>query len=265
MFSNPYARQRGATIQIFAKDWNEWVLKGKDIAHYPPGRQIVIPRIDNSAERISSTTQVCTDQDIPEEHRKLSFDWFPEEIRELVIQAIFDPNVASLFLHGLPGRGKSALAAATAIKVRDCTQEEHPDSREARERAARFVSQAEFVQCAGDTTFLGDDTPFESTGMWDGATHASWYVNQVALFNGVLVLDDVIHQKSPPKLAEKVIEIINSRHGDRLKTLITSNLSPAEVAAKLDPAVASRLCGGLVLHVGGEDLRQPGNTKRSQL
>ena len=81
-------------------------------------------------------------------------------------------------------------------------------------------------------------------------------MNRVMRFPGILVLDDVVHEKAPAKLAPPLIAILNHRHENNLMTIITSNLSPAQIAKKLDPAVASRLCGGLVLHFVGEDLRR---------
>ena len=255
MLSDDYALGRGAGVNILAKDWGEWQVKGKYIVEYPPGRQVVVPRLQNLVSRQASPSDSIFNKDIPAEHLKADWEHLQEDVRDTVLNAISSPGARSVLLHGQPGTGKSTTAAAVVLGLRDHAECDDRDSFHIR-NIARFVSQAEFTRHALNTNFLSKDEGNFGAASWNGATEGSKYVNALMQFNGILVLDDVVHQKSPTKLAPLVIEILNHRHNNNLTTIVTSNLSPAQIAQKLDPAVASRLCGGTVLNFVGEDLRR---------
>lgn len=263
MFEDEYAVGRGAGVPILAKDWNEWLVKGECLAAYPPGRQIVVPRVSGFMPRQTSQSDSTFNTDIPPEHLGADWDVLPEELSGTITEAISNPEVRSLLLHGRPGTGKSTTAAATIIGLRDMATGEGVEAYRVR-RQARFISQAEFTQHALDTTYLSKDEGRFGEASWNGATEGSRYVNDAMQFPGILVLDDVVHKQAPAKLAPLVIQILNHRHGNNLMTIVTSNLSPAQIAQKLDPAVASRLCGGVVLHFVGEDLRRPSGKERQE-
>jgi len=255
MLNDGYALDRGAGVNILAANWNEWLTKGEHLAAYPSGRQVAVPRIAKRIHHQRASTDSGLNSDIPAERMGAHWDLVPEDIRQAVLDAIFDSDLSSVLMHGLPGTAKSTTAAAMAIRLRSGAEREGQERFHV-ESLARFISQAEFTQRALDTTFLEEDEGHWADGRWNGATRGSMYVNRVMRFPGILVLDDVVHEKAPAKLAPPLIAILNHRHENNLMTIITSNLSPAQIAKKLDPAVASRLCGGLVLHFVGEDLRR---------
>jgi len=260
MMSDDYAISRGAGISILAKDWGEWLVKGKHIVDYPPGRQVVVPRIPDLVSRQASPSDSVFNQDIPAEHLKANWDYLQEDIRDTILGSIRTPGVRSVLLHGPPGTGKSTTAAAIVLGLRDQAEHDGKDPFDIRS-IARFVSQAEFTRLALNTDFLSKDEGNFGEASWNGATEGSKYVNALMQFNGILVLDDVVHQRADARLAPLVIEILNHRHSSNRVTIVTSNLSPAQIAQKLDPAVASRLCGGTVLNFTGEDLRRHPQTE----
>ncbi len=261
MMSDDYAISRGAGINILIKDWGEWQVKGKYIIEYPPGRQVIVPRIPGLVSRQASPSDSIFNKDIPAEHLTANLDHLPEDIRGAVLNAIFDSRARSVLLHGRPGTGKTTTAAATILGLRDQAEQDGKDPHYIRSMA-RFVSQAEFTRHALNTNFLSKDEGNFGAASWNGATEGSKYVNTILQFKGILVLDDVVHKRADGRLAPLVIEILNHRHNSNLITIVTSNLSPAQIARKLDPAVASRLCGGTVLNFIGEDLRRHPQTER---
>ncbi|MCP4455584.1 MAG: AAA family ATPase [Planctomycetes bacterium] len=255
MVSDDYAISRGASVQVLANDWGEWQTKGKYIVKYPSGQQVVVPHIQDLGSRQASPSDSVFNNDIPTEHLKSNWDHLQEHVRDTVLNTISRPDARSVLLHGQPGTGKSTTAAAIVIGMRDQAERENIEPHLIR-HIARFVSQAEFTRHALNTTFLSKDEGNFGEASGNGATEGSKYINSIMRFNGILILDDVVHKRADGRLAPLVIEIINYRHNNNLATIITSNLSPDQIAQKLDPAVASRLCGGTVLHFTGEDMRQ---------
>jgi len=256
MLSDDYALGRGAGVPVLAKDWNEWLVKGECLAAYPSGQRVVVPRVTDLVPRQALQSDSTFNKDIPPEHLGANWGVLPENISTTIVEAISNRAVRSLLLHGKPGTGKSTTAAAMIIGLRDMAVQAGVETYHIKRRA-RLISQAEFTQHASDTTFLSKDEGRFGGASWNGATEGSRYVNDAMQFPGILVLDDVVHKRAQAKLVPFVIQILNHRHGNDLMTIITSNLSPAQIAQKLDPAVASRLCGGVVLHFVGEDLRRP--------
>lgn len=59
-------------------------------------------------------------------------------------------------------------------------------------------------------------------------------------------------------IIEALYAIANGRRSKELITVYSSNLTPAELAAKYSPAIASRLCGGSVIELAGRDRRVAG-------
>jgi DNA-binding transcriptional ArsR family regulator len=223
MFASDYARSRGAGIKILVEHWNEWVLKGQQNAAYPTGYRIVIPRRPDLPDLIKNSKRTVIDKDLPEEHQHLDWNWFPENVRNL-IQSELDDGARSIFLYGPAGRGKSSLAAALTIFLRDLNIKE--EKLDPRMRLVRFVTMMEFRQLAGDTTFLEVGGPFSNGGKWSGATVGSAFINELTVDPWVLVLDDVIHSNLPQNQIPSIIRMLNHRYSNKQLTIATSNLTP---------------------------------------
>jgi DNA replication protein DnaC len=71
-----------------------------------------------------------------------------------------------------------------------------------------------------------------------------------------LVIDDLGAEKSSEWAREILYLIIDKRYSDLLPTIITSNLSPKELAEKLDDRLVSRLMeDAIVIKIDGKDHR----------
>ena len=72
---------------------------------------------------------------------------------------------------------------------------------------------------------------------------------------GILWLDDVLSAQLPERLVTAVGRIITTRYERDLRTVVTTNMTPSQIAQKVGPAIASRLCGSILLHAEGQDSR----------
>jgi hypothetical protein len=71
----------------------------------------------------------------------------------------------------------------------------------------------------------------------------------------VLAIDDVGCIKPSDWVLEAVYEIATNRRKHKLPTIWTSNLTPDEIRQQFGGAIASRLLGGSVIEIGGDDHR----------
>lgn len=124
-----------------------------------------------------------------------------------------------LVLFGGVGSGKSAAAAWTL----------------AGKGSAGFVRAAKLARIS----------KFEDGGEWEDALRVRW-----------LVIDDLGTESVSDYWFERVNELLDSRYGDRLRTVITSNLSKEEIKTKYGDRIASRIRDdGMVVGCGSDDLR----------
>lgn len=73
---------------------------------------------------------------------------------------------------------------------------------------------------------------------------------------GLIVVDDLGTRDPTGPQLDALKALIDAR-GSR-PMIVTGNLSPEEMAVKLDERIASRLCAGIVIEVKGEDKRMTG-------
>jgi DNA replication protein DnaC len=72
----------------------------------------------------------------------------------------------------------------------------------------------------------------------------------------LLVLDDLGVERQDSMFGpERVRFVIRARHMDGLPTIVTSNMGPKEIKAKLDERMGSRLGSGFRVHLTGRDRR----------
>lgn len=71
-----------------------------------------------------------------------------------------------------------------------------------------------------------------------------------------LVLDDLGAERATDFTLDRLYLILSRRINAFLPTVVTTNLDPAEIKAKLDPRIASRLSGFLCIHVRMPDHRK---------
>ena len=73
--------------------------------------------------------------------------------------------------------------------------------------------------------------------------------------NSFLVLDDIGAARSTPAVVETLVRIITYRYSRELPTVVTSNLSLADMAEAVDGRIPSRLAEGVVIQPNPVDLR----------
>lgn len=132
-------------------------------------------------------------------------------------------------LWGDTGRGKTHAACAAIVALRE------------RGKPARFISARELLRR------LQREIAERTSGTAD--IYCEWPT--------LIVLDDIGREWLGEKSGwarERIADVIAARLDNALPLLVTTNLSPADLA-RLDAPIASRLCGGLVLRVDGQDRR----------
>jgi DNA replication protein DnaC len=73
--------------------------------------------------------------------------------------------------------------------------------------------------------------------------------------NEVLIIDDLGAEKLTDYVIQAWYSIIDYRYSNMLPTVITSNLSVAELAVRFGDRIASRIASGNVLTLRGSDRR----------
>jgi DNA replication protein DnaC len=72
-------------------------------------------------------------------------------------------------------------------------------------------------------------------------------------------MDDLASYRATPHVHDQLLSILANRYDNFRKTIVTSNVSLAEIGRWLDPRLADRLREGLVLESGRESRRPTGN------
>ena len=74
-------------------------------------------------------------------------------------------------------------------------------------------------------------------------------------YDGPLLMDDLGAEKTTEFVAQQIYAILNEREAHYRKTIVTSNLSIAEIAERFSDRVASRFSSGTIIEWIGTDMR----------
>lgn len=152
----------------------------------------------------------------------------PQEAAWRVLQEWLAAPSGGLYIFGTPGTGKTALAAAATVTLRD---------REVPVHYLKAKHALDMLRC------------FEKPG----------YVEVVrARLAGaeVLVLDDLGAHQSTPYAIEELTEVFDHRHDQNLPTIVTSNLTGPELSDALGGRLGDRIMGLCrAVKMDGESLR----------
>jgi DNA replication protein DnaC len=121
----------------------------------------------------------------------------------------------------------------------------------AQNRKGRVCTAMRYIELARKYEM---DTLDEGAPNWNERREFSEAQDCVAL-----VLDDVGVRRATDFGLDALQWLVDYRWKNSLETLATSNLSPGELAQRLDDRIVSRLCGfGKVEHMDGPDRRLQG-------
>lgn len=163
----------------------------------------------------------------------------------------------SLVLVGPPGVGKSHLAAGVVRSIVNRLEAEYTVAREAMTDRWPKVPDSPMWTNVADlvvTLRMEMDAPLDDR-------NAASAVRTLRRWPALVVLDDLGREKASDWTGELVYALVNARYEDRLPTLVTSNLSPAELAASpYWPAISRLAEDGALVKVDGPDRRLAGSS-----
>jgi len=148
-------------------------------------------------------------------------------LREAIAQLIAGKSSFRwMLLYGPKGSGKTTESGGAAIEFAERT-----------ERCARFVDFADLLLTVRET--YGKESTKTELSILKPLREAA-----------LLVIDDVAANKVSQHGADVLYAVLNFRYERGLRTILTSNFSPSEIAARLAPAddavVAERICDRII-------------------
>ena len=143
----------------------------------------------------------------------------------------YQPGGPGLYLHGPVGTGKTHLACALLKGLAQrgvwCLYRSLPDLLHELRRSVREENESDLLDALADVP--------------------------------VLLLDDLGSERLTEYAAERLHQIVDDRYADRRTTLVTSNLSPAQLGRHVGQRMASRLMEMTTpLRIDGRDHRAKG-------
>lgn len=165
---------------------------------------------------------------VPPRFRDARLADFPGELQESLQRWIEAPG-DGLFLSGAPGTGKSHLAAALLLRWRQSG------------RPGLWRAAAEFYRLLRETYREG------------GTAESS--ILQEHVEAGLLVLDDVGATGLSDHERRATLELLDARLNALRPTIVTSNLTVAEIGERMDDRLGSRLASLRAFALRGRDRR----------
>jgi DNA replication protein DnaC len=199
--------------------------------------------IDEGSEHVvKNIMQYMMNRGVPELLAMAKLDDFSAEMQTLATDALASGR--SLFLHGLPGRGKSYLAAALLREALISPQ---------RKRGVLFQNMGMSLLKIR-ATFSGQPETSEYEMLEAFGRYYFLVLDELGLAKpkewNVLTIDAIIDQRYLNQL--------------RARTVITSNLTIDEIGVKYDDRIASRIAGMCeIVEMTGPDRRMMNTQSRS--
>ena len=169
---------------------------------------------------------------VDREHQGAKLEDFDPRTRELALAAIErSEEFRGGLMTGSPGTGKTRLLVAL------CQREHEAGKRVHFYLARRFFRRLSAVYAPNPSE--------REQAVIDDLSHCD-----------LLAIDDLGHEGKPSDFVLGALhEIVQNRHGNYRPTLVSTNLALAEIAARYDDAIASRLGSWLPIVMAGEDRR----------
>jgi DNA replication protein DnaC len=187
--------------------------------------------------RVRAVARLWGRTGVPEHFRDWSFDTFPvmwPDVKPAVasVQAWLDGD-RWLLIHGSYGTGKTGLAIAA---MRALVERGH---------VSLFVTVPDLLARVRQT-FGGRPEAGAESDVMDSLIETD-----------VLVLDDMGAERVTGWVSETMFRLINARHDRRRRTIVTSNLAPAELGDHVGQRTMWRIIElAEVVHMDGPNLRE---------
>ncbi len=207
-----------------------------------------------TTETIAQTWNITEDDlwtGVPSEFRGATLS---ESARALLSQK---PRPASFAIVGPPGTGKTRLLWAmvhhsrrkllpvgSEIDLRMYSTSEYASKRETRSQAVLRMVRA--ADCTRIITEVGDlrARRYDRSALDEYAGHDGW-----------LCVDDIGAIEPNEWVREALYHLANERRAHDRPTVWTSNLTAQQLRETFGGAIASRILGGAVVEISGEDRR----------
>lgn len=152
----------------------------------------------------------------------------------LAVKGFIASRSPFLVLFGGVGSGKTCASLHALAQLQKPLYDEWNEVWDC--RAGRFIRAVEAARLSR----------FDDSEKWDDLLRVRW-----------LVLDDLGVESMNDYWRERLNELIDVRYGNKLRTIITCNLSPEEFKAKYGDRIASRIReDGMVAGCGTTDFRR---------
>ena len=184
----------------------------------------------------------------------------PKEYRDAdLIEAVRDllrDNRVGAYLHGAPGTGKTRVAWAMlrADRARRMSLQ-----LQGVEVFSRVMADGHAAWQMETTRSMRNNDRVRIIGECADIVrhrHDREWLDEQAKWHHWLVVDDIGFTDKPSAWqTEAIYHLANERRAHQRPTLWTSNLDPDTLAKVYGPAIASRLTGGKVVCLGGQDRR----------
>lgn len=208
-----------------------------EIDHEPIRRKTWIRVANLPQARVGWELSDCTD--VPQPDLEKVSKWLSGLYRGIVVEATGkDTCGLGLLLYGLPGRGKTALAATILQEIMRNASLEALKVREGKTivRPCHFISFSALLDLKGAT--MGDDIDEQSQSVYDGifCSHPDDAYNV-----RVLVLDDVGREHASLSGWQKSVlhHLLRTRYNNGYPTIVTTNIMRDEWEALYGTATAS--------------------------
>ncbi len=167
---------------------------------------------------------------IPSIYKKASLDGIHSSSAEKIRKWAFSDNPILLFWSETPGTGKTWTSYAIA------------------QYFIQNISSAKFISFP--------DFCCELRNMVSSGKNVDQHITTLRSTSGLLIIDDIGAEKGSDYAIQELYRITDYREKWALKTLITTNLNPAEISKRFQPRLASRITGGLTFEYKGKDRRK---------